>query len=77
MLNKEQLLKAEIKRLNATDIELVYSVDSAEEFELINNKEGLETTDLNILATLDQLQLLSDNAGSDTFWYAVRDGVKL
>lgn len=73
MSDQERLLRLEIERLKAIDIELIHSPDSLYEFELINNRLNIETTDLDVFATLESLEKLSTDAGSDTFWDAVVD----
>lgn len=62
-------LKAEIYRLDAVDIEIIYSDESVNEWELMYCNH--QTDDLDIEATLTNLQKLSDNAGSSAFWASV------
>lgn len=74
MKNQDQeKLQQEIERLNATYIELVYSPDSVDQIELIDHHRCLQSTDLNITATLQALSKLPDLAGSGAFWDAVVD----
>lgn len=76
MPNQEKLLKLEIVRLNATDIQLIYSPESIYEFELINRKLDCRTKDLDAFATLEALEKLPNNAGSDAFWTVVVDEIR-
>lgn len=62
-------LQSEKNRLNATEVEIIYSDESVNEYEL--GYEGEQTEDLDIEETLANLQKLSDNAGSSAFWASV------
>lgn len=64
-------LKLEIERLNASEIEVVYSDESINEYEL--QYEDEQTTNLDIEKTLEQIKDLPDNAGSEVFWQWVID----
>ena len=64
-------LKLEINRLGASEVEIIYSDESTNEYELQFDDE--QTVNLEIEATLLQLKSLSDNAGSQTFWERVVD----
>lgn len=62
-------LQSEKNRLNATEIEIIYSDESVSEYEL--QYEDEQTEDLDIEQTLVKLQNLPDNAGSSAFWASV------
>lgn len=62
-------LQSEKNRLNATEVEIIYSDESVNEYEL--GYEGEQTEDLDIEETLANLQKLPDNAGSSAFWASV------
>lgn len=64
-------LKLEIDRLSALEIEIIYSDESLNEYELQYGE--FQTTNLEIEATLLQLKSLPDNAGSQAFWERVVD----
>lgn len=72
-MKNQELLQLEIERLNASDIELVYDPGSVYEWELVDHNNQLQTTDLDISATLEALKLLPNNAGSSAFWEVVVD----
>lgn len=64
-------LKGEFLRVNAEDIEVIYSDDSVDEYEL--GYEGEQTNNLDIEATLNAIATLQDNAGSLAVWEVVQD----
>ena len=62
-------LQSEKNRLNATEIEIIYSDESFNQYEL--QYEDEQTENLQIEETLANLQKLPDNAGSSAFWASV------
>lgn len=71
MSDNVERLKAELDRLNILGIELVYSEESPDEYEITSGT--IESTHLNIAATVNNLQHLQPSATQAEFWQAVID----
>lgn len=73
-MNFEQQLKDELERLDAQSIEIIYSEDSRDEYEL--SYQDFETQNLDIKGTLQSFQGVPDRAGSDVAWSLIKEHKK-
>ena len=73
-MNAQKMLEAELDRLNASSIDILYSASSPDEYEL--SYGDFETTNLDIQTTLDSLRAAPDRSGADVAWSLVKEHKK-
>ena len=64
-------LKDELIRLDATEVEIIYSDESENEYEL--EFKGEQTNNLDIVTTLEAIAGLPDNTGVQIVWGLIVD----